>query len=190
MARQCKCSYCKEQINSNDALAYTDNNLKTPKKIKFCNEICLEGYITNQQSKIKEKKDYADLCEYIMKLHNKNYLPDYFFILLNDLRNGTIRKKGLMIKKEKEGVPWIDILNSYKFSEKTILWTIDNKKISEYINELKYCLAIVKSNIEKAKNQIKKKELENINVKEKDIIISNDYKYKSKEFKNDISDLL
>lgn len=192
MPRLSKCKLCNTEIQKNDEIIYIDETYKKPRKIKVCSQKCCEEYANKVKLKLKEKEDYKKLCEYIMQIHKQDFLPDYFYILLTDLRNGTIRQKGIIVNKKKEGVSWEDILNAYKYCEKDILHILDVKKdFGSFINELKYCLAIVKNNMINAKKYFNQKEIndnldKNVNVEN----INNKYTYKKKEFKNDISNIL
>ncbi|NFH40827.1 hypothetical protein [Clostridium sporogenes] len=191
MARKCKCKYCKKEINTNIALTLTDDTSKKPKKLKMCSQECIEKYKEDLKRKIEENKSREELYKFIMNLHGKTYLPNYFYILISDLINGTVRQKGLLIDKklQKEGVSWKDILDGYRYSEEMIKKTLDRKSFDGYINELKYCFAIVKNNIPKAKEhfKIKKEIIEETNI---NIPIENNFNYKKKKFNNDISDIL
>jgi hypothetical protein len=152
----------------------------------MCSQECIDKYI-NEKEKVKEEnKSYIELCEYIMKIHNKKTLPNLFYIYLQDLRNGTIRQKGIILRKTKIGVPWNDILNAYKYCEEKIKKVISTMNFNNDLGEVNYCLAIVKSNIDKAKQR---KQQQNINNIDRNIVIAEDIDYKKKTFDNDISEL-
>lgn len=190
MPRKCKCHFCKNEITVDEAIIYKDIRLKTPKEFKFCSNECIEKYKIEMEFKTQEKQDFAELCDYITLIFNQNYIPNGFFVMLNDLRNGTIRKNGIVITKNKQGVKWNEILITYKYCEDKIKWSLDNKEFKSDIAKLNYCLAIVKNNIDKAIFNYKK-EINNKNMNTKNIIENNtDYEYKPRKFKNDISNIL
>ncbi|MDF2503879.1 hypothetical protein [Clostridium sp.] len=196
MSRRCKCKYCNRDIYG-DIFEYTDISGKKPKVLKMCSQKCVDMYDKEIQKKQKEKEIREELFTLIMQIHNQTYLPNYFYVLIGDLTNGTVRQKGVLIdkKNEKKGITWEDILNGYKYSEKTIRSLLDRKKdFNDITSELKYCLAIVKNNLPKAKQYFKqKKKIEKESkIVVDDIYINNDenHEYKKKDFKNDISKLL
>ena len=191
LPRKCKCCLCKSDIDVDKAIIYTDINHKTPKKLKFCSNECMYKYISELEFKAQEKQDFADLCKYIINICDLKYIPNGFFIILNDLRNGTIRKNGIVIKNNKQGVQWSELLITYKYCSEKIKWALDNKDFKSDMAKLNYCLAIVKNNIDKAMfNYRKNKNDKDINIE--NIVLSGDskYIYKAQENKNDISDIL
>jgi len=183
-----KCNYCKCDVDKKDVIKYMDEYIKTPKKVNMCSQLCIDNYKTEQISKKTEKDDYILLCEYIMKIHGHSFLPSTFCTLLKDLRDGTMRQKDILIKKDKQGVIWKDILISYKYSEESIKKSILIKSFNTLTNELQYGLAIVKNNLYKAKQMQVQKDM-NEKVESK-ILIEDDYQYIKKIFKDDISDVL
>jgi len=190
MPRRCKCHLCKKDITVDIAKIYKDTTLKTPKDFKFCSNECIEKYKTEINFKVQEKLDFAELLEYIILIHNQKYIPNGFYVMLYDLRNGTIRRSGMIISKNKEGVKWCDILITYKYCLDKINWALDNKEFKSDTAKLNYCLAIVKNNIDKAVFN-HKKELNNKTINTKNIIENEtECEYKPRKFKNDISDIL
>jgi hypothetical protein len=183
-----KCSYCKSDIDKKDVIKYTDELSKTPKKLNMCSNECIENYKRDRLFKIKEKEEYANLCEYIMKIHNQSFLPNGFYFILRELRDGTIRQKDIHIKKHNQGVPWSDLLVAYKYSEESIKKSINTKVFNNLMGELNYGLAIVKNNLNKAKQLNSQKKMnEKI---QSEIIIEDNYTYIKKDFNDDISDIL
>ena len=183
-----KCAYCKNDTDKKDVIKYIDLLVKVPKKLNMCSDKCIENYKKDQLFKIKEKEEYATLCEYIMKIHNQSFLPNGFYFILRELRDGTVRQKDIHIKKHNQGVTWGDLLISYKYSEDSIKKSIDRIDFNSLIGELKYSLAIVKNNLKKAIQQNQQKKM-NDKVETK-INISTDYDYKKKDFTDDISEIL
>lgn len=183
-----KCAYCKTNTDKKDIIKYIDEYAKTPKKLNMCSNECIDNYKEEQIFKVKERKEYIDLCEYIMKIHNQTFLPNSFYFILRELRDGTIRQEGINIKKHNQGVPWNDLLISYKYSEETIIKSINTKIFNNLIGELKYCLAIVKNNLKKAKQQNNQKKM-NKKIKN-EINLDTNYDYIKKDFSDDISHIL
>jgi hypothetical protein len=183
-----KCNYCKTNVSKETIIKYLDEFSKTPKKLNMCSIECVNKYRQEKMQKIQEQDEYITLCEYIMQIHNQTYLPNGFYMFLNDLRNGTIRQKGVLIKKDKQGVPWQDLLIAYKYSENSIKKAILTKPFDNFMRELQYGLAIVKNNLNKSK-QIQKQKKLNEKLESK-IPNKEDYLYIKKEFNDDISDIL
>lgn len=183
-----KCNYCKCDIDKKNVIKYVDEFSKTPKKINMCSEECIENYKRDQLFKIKEKEEYANLCEYIMKIHNQTFLPSGFYFILRELRNGTIRQKDIHIKKHNQGVPWSDLLIGYKYSEESIKKSINTKAFNNLMGELNYGLAIVKNNLSKAKQLNNQKKM-NDKI-ESNVTMEDNYEYIKKDFKDDISSIL
>jgi hypothetical protein len=183
-----KCANCKNDTDKKEVIKYMDELAKVPKKLNMCSDDCIENYKKDQLFKAKEKEEYANLCEYIMKIHNQTFLPSSFYFILRELRDGTIRQKDIHIKKHNQGVPWSDILISYKYSEDSIKKSMDRIPFDSIMGELKYSLAIVKNNLKKAKQQNNQKKM-NDKVETK-INVGVDYDYKKKDFSDDISEIL
>jgi len=183
-----KCAYCKNNTDKEKVIKYLDEFTKVPKKLNMCSNECIENYKQQQIFKLKEKEEYANLCEYIIKIHNQTFLPSSFYFILRELRDGTIRQKDIHIKKHNQGVSWSDLLISYKYSEESIKKSINTKVFNNLMGELNYCLAIVKNNLGKAKQQNNQKKM-NEKIKNK-VNLDIDYDYKKKLFSDDISDIL
>jgi len=183
-----KCNYCKCDIEKKDVIKYLDKFVKTPKNVNMCSKTCVENYERDQTFKKTEQEGYLTLCEYIMKIHGHSFLPNVFYTILKDLRDGTIRQKDILLKKDKQGVTWQDLFISYKFSEESIKKSILIKSFSTLTHELQYGLAIVKNNLPRAKQLQKQKEM-NEKVESK-IVVVDECEYVKKTFKDDISDLL
>ena len=184
-----KCNYCGCMVDKKDEIKYLDKYIKTPKKVNMCSQNCIENYKRDQEFKIKERDGYVLLCEYIMKVHGHSFLPSAFSTLLKDLRDGTIRQqREILVKKDKKGVSWNDLLISYKFSEASIKKSVLIKSFNTLTNELQYGLAIVKNNMAKAKQLQKQKDM-NSKIGSK-VTIEDDCNYVKKVFKDDISDFL
>lgn len=183
-----KCVYCKNNTDKKDVIKYLDESAKTPKKLNMCSNECIDNYKKEQAFKAQEKEEYANLCEYIMKVHNQTFLPNSFYFILRELRDGTIRQKDIHIKKHNQGVPWSDLLISYKYSEESIKRSLNMKVFNNLMGELKYCLAIVKNNLNKAKQQHNQKKMNEKIENKVDLDIN--YDYIKKDFSDDISDIL
>jgi|GEM_PF-4083844 len=183
-----KCNYCKNDTEKKDVIKYLDEYIKTPKRVNMCSQTCIENYKREQDSKIKERDGYLLLCDYVMKVHNYTFLPNGFYTVLKDLRDGTIRQREILIKKDKQGVPWKDLLVSYKFSEASIKRSALTKSFNTLTNELLYGLAIVKNNLVKAKQLQKQKEMNEKIVNK--VNLDDETHYTKKVFKDDISNML
>ena len=175
-------------IDKKNVIKYLDEYVKTPKKVNMCSQTCIENYKRDQEFKIQERDGYLILCEYVMKVHNYSFLPNGFYTILKDLRDGTVRQRDILIKKDKQGVPWKDLLVSYKFSEASIKRSVLTKSFNTLTNELQYGLAIVKNNLTKAKQLQKQKEMNEKIINK--VIIDDGCQYTKKVFKDDISDML
>lgn len=183
-----KCAFCKTDIKKENVIKYIDKYSKKEKKVNMCSVNCIKEYEHEQEIKKQETKNYINLCEYIMKIHKQTFLPSGFYVILRELRDGTIRQKGIYIKKYKQGVEWKDIFNAYKYSENSINRVLSTKTFETIMNELNYCLAIVKNNLAKSK-QINQQKQMNEKIETK-VHIADEYEYKKKEDSSDISDIL
>lgn len=183
-----KCFYCKKDTDKKNVIQYIDEFSSVQKKLNSCSYDCINKYKEEKEAKKVERDSYIFLCDYIMKLHNQSFLPNSFYVILGDLRNGTVRQKNILIKREKQGVSWDDLLYAYKYSEEKIRQVLSYKSFANFSNELNYCLAIVKNNIGKSKNNLINKKI-NENVESK-VIIGESYNYIKKQDSDDISDIL
>lgn len=150
-----KCQWCKEKDTDRDEMKKVVVGTKT-KSNKYYHVGCYEKYLKDKEFKEKEAKELDQLYETVKRIHNMDTVPSGLFYLLQDLRNGTIRKNGVVIKKFKNGIQYRYIDWCYKYCEDEIRKWQRIKDFGDDKNgELRYCFSIVSSNIENAARDYK-----------------------------------
>lgn len=156
---QVKCRWCKQKAEKETMI-----KVEQGKSNMYYHPDCYKEYEKDKAFKEKERKELDELYETIKRIHGFEVIPSSFFADINALRNGDVLY-GRIKKQYKKGVSYKWLNYTYLFCEDTIKWCIKNKK-DKFINkrgeyeplyELRYCLGIVRNNIEKAKMHYKKK---------------------------------
>ena len=187
--RLLKCKQCGIKSQSDLIIKFVDTYGKNDKEVNMCSQQCIEDYCKDKESKKIERDNYIKLVEYIMKLHNISFIPNFFYMRLNDLKKGVIRSGSKIILQSKS-IEWNELLIAYEYSASTIQSVKLTKEFNGVYNELAYCLSIVKNNFYKANQLDKQCQLNNKVAVSLPITEDNYYKYKKQVFKDDISDLL
>lgn len=184
-----KCLQCGEKTKVKDMYVYKEN----PNKY-VCGKKCFDEIMKEAEFKEKERQELDDLYEYVRSLHGMKTLPTSWFTMMQDLRNGTVRKQGILKKKYKNGVPYEVILEAYTMVRKKIEWAKNNKNFKDDSAELRYGFVIMESNVSRANKKMnKRRERKNDHNRQEtghpDTVHTGSYEYKKKST-NDISDLL
>ncbi|GAV11439.1 hypothetical protein [Paenibacillus sp. NAIST15-1] len=153
--RQVKCAWC-ERKDSKELMIQESN-----RKYYHHNE-CYSAYLSEKNFKQKERIELDHLTDTIVQVHKLKFrgsIPSSFYPYINDLRNDSVLF-GKMQKRYKEGISYVLLANTYQFCEEKIAWAKANKQFKNTLSELKYCLAIVKNNIENSLKENIKKNIE------------------------------
>jgi hypothetical protein len=153
--RQVKCAWC-ERKDSKELMKQESN-----KKYYHSNE-CYSSYLREKDFKQKERIELDHLTDTIVQVHKLKFrgsIPSSFYPYINDLRNDSVLF-GKMQKRYKEGISYSLLADTYLFCTEKIAWAKANKQFNNTLSELKYCLAIVKNNIENSIKENSKKHIE------------------------------
>jgi hypothetical protein len=189
-----RCPHCKEyEMWTNRKEMVIEKGIKCN---IYIHAKCYPIYKEEEKVKEKENSQKNKLSEYIKVLHNVKRIPDNFWYLIEDLRNGTERfKENTSIeKKKKKGYGYDVILKSYEMVTKKCLHALATKKFQSEKSKLVYCLRIVEDNLLDAQRKIiqenrKQKIIELEEEKFSEINRVRKVDYKKKENKHDILDL-
>lgn len=159
---------------------------------------CYDEYLADKEFKKKEAEELDFLHETIKKVHRIPIIPPAFFVMLQDLRNGTVRV-GTKTKKYKEGVSYRTIADTYLYIQNSVDWAKTNRKFDGTMKELRYCFVIMLDKIylvdKKQKKERFAKEIsqsKNEHNQAADLVNfeHREVTFKKKKAKNDISHLL
>lgn len=147
-----KCKYCEEVIQNKDDKLVIIEKTKTgkPKRINI-HKNCEEDYKELIKYKENELYWFNQVYEQIKELlgyTKEQKLPKFLIVRLQDLRNGTIVKKGEgRVVKSKEGYKYEIMFDCLLSSGEAIRWAIKNKNFINEKTKINYLMAIVESNI-------------------------------------------
>lgn len=151
MARS-KCKYCGEEILTKDDKIVITEELKTGniKRIRL-HKKCEEEYKELMEYKKNELYWFDQVYEQLKELleyTSEQNLPKSLIIRIQDLRNGTIFKRGSgRVIKSKEGYKYEIIFDCLLASGDSFKWAIKNNTFNKEINKINYLMAIVEGNI-------------------------------------------
>ena len=204
MARQVKCAFCGSK-GSSDEFYKIAINLECTRFSYYCSEQEYEMYKQLEEDKIAEKEAIAlekEIQQQIKRVETDKYnnLMKYVVETLLNYEKGMVFPKTLANKvKELRGFyPYEVIHDSFKLSEDSIVWALNNKNFDKEYGMISYIMAIVESNIndvykkylelEKLNNALK----ETVNEVETDIIQAHmfDLEYKPIKLNNSIASFL
>lgn len=154
--RQVKCKWCNE-LGNKEEMECVESGKKTIMRKYYHTLNCYSAYVKDKKFKQKEAEELTELSEVIKKVHQIDVIPKSFYPFLQDLRNDSTLF-GKMMKKYKEGITYKTITNTYLYCEDSIRWAKANKQFKNIMAELKYCLAIIRNNVENSKKQRAKTE--------------------------------
>lgn len=121
MARGCKCTHCKKQLNTDIAYKVIVNG----RNKYYCNE--------EEYRQIQEEIDNKNKClETIMVMLNVPFIQPIMLKEINLLR---------------EFYSYIVIEKAFKDNEQSILWFLENKDNGSDFGKIKYIMTIIKNNI-------------------------------------------
>lgn len=146
-----KCKYCLEEINKEDKYIHIElTKLGKEKRISLHNK-CIEEYKELMEYKANELYWFTQVYEQLMELleYNSNQkLPSSLITRIQDLRNGTIMKKGEgRVVKSKDGYKYEIIFDCLLASGDNIRWAMKNKTFKNESNRINYLMVITESNI-------------------------------------------
>lgn len=159
MGKNVKCQHCeltdtpKEEM---ELVAHTSKTGRTTTK-KYYHKDCYEEYLKKQAFIDEENSKKDRLNEVIKAIHKIDFVPDSFWYLIQDIRNGNYthnRKK----KIYKEGFSYDIISETYIYVRHEIRRYKKIKNIESANGELRYGLAIVKDKIMYVRDQFAKQE--------------------------------
>ena len=146
---QVKCGLCGTKQEKSEM--YCDAG----KQKKYYHHSCWTMELERRDFAEKEKTGWNNLYGYVHRLYNFHApIPPQFVHVLQDLRNGTVRYKGPVIKGNKDGVPYEVILSAYRLAEQKIIQS--KAKTDTFDNDflrLKYGFSIMLSYLNQAYTQ-------------------------------------
>jgi len=130
----------------------------------FHNGECVEKYYRHKEFLKKEKKEKDELFYMLIKLHKlekTSDIPPLFYRKIEDLRNDNWIL-GKYDKKYKQGVSYRGIHYTYDYCKEEIQIALTRMADRPIIEQMAYCLGIVRNNVvdafKNAKNNAKQKE--------------------------------
>ena len=121
MVRGCKCTHCKNQLNTDIAYKVIING----RNKYYCNE--------EEYRQIQEEADNKNKClETIMAMLNVPFIQPVMLKEINLLR---------------DFYSYIVIEKAFKDNEQSILWFLENKDTGSEFGKIKYIMTIIKNNI-------------------------------------------
>lgn len=194
-----KCRVCKKNItpqNIKDGFGVKINYKE--KNIYFCSESHCGEYFQEIRLREKEMEQIKEIDTFVKKnlffYDDVQSLPNFFYNRLKDLRNGTSRSRGQIKNGRKEGYSYNVILETFKASKDSILYSFRMKQFKNESGRINYMFAIIENKInevyigmENIKKQDKKVEIarENLEtdserINEVDIGLNTDFKVENK----------
>lgn len=170
--RQVKCHYCLEKSEKSEM--YCDNS-KKPRK--YYHHSCWPLELQEREQADKKRSELKILVSFIEEVHDLFEMPRQFYPFIQDIVGGTVRFQGPVQKHGKQGVGYDILLEAYKLSEDRIRWARQNKDFVGVFAELKYGLTIVKSNINQAMVNARRK----MDAERRKEVVSVDLPYINKE---------
>lgn len=171
------------KLNKNGTEGYTR---------KYYHSDCFDKFNAYEKNKVVDLKELDELYQYLLKLHNVKSLDGRMMEKIQDLRNGTIKVNNKKIVKFKSGVPYVAMLNTYKFVDKNIDYAISTMQFKEKWNEFSYAFGIMVRNIADVAVMLKQKDKvearKTVNVEEISVVVQK--KTNTKKDELDISDFL
>lgn len=164
MPRYVKCQTCGDTVVWSDRFEKMEFIPKVSDKGRSVNKYyhkgeCWDKHNKKQEFLSKEKKEQDELDAVVKEIHGVNYpLPERYWEMVQDIRNGTNRFKKFWKKNYKKGVPYHVIKEAYLMSRHDIEWAKLNKRFPRLEQELRYCLVVAHSKINDAHKKIKKSE--------------------------------
>lgn len=153
------CQWCREKSEREEMLFEQQGRAK-----KYYHVECHAKYLEEKEEKQLEVQRLDRLVQVIKSIHNIKDVPKGLYPFIQDLRNGTIRFRGPVLKKSKKGIPYEVIEESYRMSADSIAWSKRSKDFKNTMAELKYGLAIVSNNINDAYKNIRQREMANASI--------------------------
>lgn len=146
-----KCKYCLEQINKEDKYILIEKDSKGNDKKINLHINCVEEYKELIKYKNNELHWFNEVYEQLMDLlgySSNQKLPKSLITRIQDLRNGTIMKKGVgRVVKSKDGYKYEIIFDCLLSSGDNIRWCMKNKTFKNENSRINYLMAIVEANI-------------------------------------------
>lgn len=150
LARPVKCPVC-EKSGDREDMTYEEKS-----KRYYHQQGCIDTFNKDKEFKAKERDELESLMNIIVKVHklsSRSSIPHSFYPYIQDIRNDS-SLFGKIAKRYKEGISYKTLEDTYNFCTDKIEWARGNKEFKNILSEMKYCLAIVKNNIE---NSIKER---------------------------------
>lgn len=151
MARS-KCKYCNEEILTKDDKLVITEELKSGnmKRINL-HKKCEEEYKELMEYKKNELYWFDQVYEQLKELleyTSEQQLPKSLITRIQDLRNGTVLKRGEgRVIKSKEGYKYEIIFDCLLASGDSFKWAMKNNTFNKEVNKINYLMAIVENNI-------------------------------------------
>lgn len=151
MARA-KCKYCNEEILTKEEklIIFEKTKNGVEKGINLHKE-CQKDYDELMEYKANEMYWFNEVYEHLKALlgyTEEQRLPRSLITRIQDLRNGTILKRGEgRVVKSKEGYRYEIILDCLLTNGDNIRWAMKNNTFHKEINRINYLMAIIEGNI-------------------------------------------
>lgn len=150
MAKQ-KCKYCLEELDKKDKFIFIEKTANgKDKRINLHNE-CVGDYNELMEYKKNELYWFNEVYEQLMELlgySSEQKLPKSLITRVQDLRNGTVMKRGEgRVIKSKDGYRYEIIFDCLLACGDKIRWAMDNKSFKTENTKINYLMAIVEGGI-------------------------------------------
>lgn len=191
MAREVKCQVCQQKTPMDQM-----EKIQKGSTNKYYHSECLQKHLKHQAFIDKELKESDELWEVIKDIHGIVMMPsDFYAKWIQRLRNGTITEKGRLVKKYRQGVPYVVMKDAYLLCRKDIKYHKTTKNFESDMQELIYCFKVVLSKINDAyARQARKAKQETINNRVDNLVQDGleqpEVEANNKDDDMDISDLL
>lgn len=147
-----KCRFCEKKDDP-------DLMEKGVVPVGYIHKTCISAYLKDKEFKVQERLELDELVDTIIDVHDlesRASIPQQIYPSLQDLRNDSVLF-GKIDYKYKEGVTYLSIAETYNYCRSKITWAKTNKQFKNKLSELRYCLVIVRNNIENMYADRKKK---------------------------------
>lgn len=146
-----KCKYCLETIDKIDKFVLTTETINGKNKKINLHNSCVQDYQELMEYKKHEVAWFNNTYEQIKELleyTSEQKLPNSLITRIQDLRNGTITKRGEgRVVKSKDGYKYEMIFDCLLSNGDNIRWAMSNKSFKNETSKINYLMAIVESNI-------------------------------------------
>lgn len=193
--RNRKCKFC--GVADTPSIDMQELNLEgMPASDKgFYHVACVPTYMQTREVLNEENKQKNELNDTIKKIYGIAFVPNFMWILFNDLHAGITNKSvvSLRLKPPKKGIAYEVMTEAYRLSAQPIRYMIEKGAVVGTENQLKYGYKVMYSKLNDAYINIKNKNkavTKHEMTKEVDISSEDQVQYVKKDRHVDMSGLL